>query len=138
VGKAARANEQLPAEAVGLKQRIEMLEQETQQLSGANKIMKRDIGEVSECCQKVRKDFTDLKQKLGKLKEKRRAMRLKTESFAPPRADAAVSPSSKSLASVIQAPVARKPPSSSSYSMSSSSISPPAPSVSYPPQKRYQ
>jgi hypothetical protein len=36
----AQTNEQLLAEAVGLRERIEMLEQETQQLSEANKIIK--------------------------------------------------------------------------------------------------
>jgi hypothetical protein len=54
VGEVARANEQLLAEAVGLEQRIEMWEQQTQQLSEANKIIKRDLGEVSKCCPKVK------------------------------------------------------------------------------------
>jgi hypothetical protein len=65
VGEVARANEHLLVEAVGLRQRIEILEQETQQLSEANKIMKRDIDEVSKCCPKVRKDLTNLEQKFG-------------------------------------------------------------------------
>jgi hypothetical protein len=52
VGEVPRANEQLPVESVGLKDRIEMLEQETQQLSRANEVVKRDIGEVSECCRR--------------------------------------------------------------------------------------
>jgi hypothetical protein len=41
------ANEQLRVETTGLKQRIEMLEQENRRLLLVNEVMKRDIGEVS-------------------------------------------------------------------------------------------
>jgi chromosome segregation ATPase len=42
-----RINEQLRAEAAGLKQRIEMLEQENRRLSEMNEVVKRDMGQVS-------------------------------------------------------------------------------------------
>jgi uncharacterized coiled-coil DUF342 family protein len=119
VGEVTGTNEWLLAEVVGLKQRIEMLGQETQQLSEANKIVKRDISKVSECCPKVRKESTNLEHKFGKLKKERRAMRLKAEPFAAPGAhpDPATSPVLRSLASVMPAPAARKPASSSFYSI---------------------
>jgi hypothetical protein len=119
-------------EAVGLKQRIEMLEQETQQFSDTNKIVKRDLSEVSECCPKVRKDFTNLEHKLGELKEESRTIRPKAEPFVLPGADPVISLTPRSLVSAIPAPAARKPPSSSSNSISPSSISPPALKCSSP------
>jgi hypothetical protein len=91
VGEAVRTNECLLAEAVGLKQRIEMLEQETQQLSEASGVVKRDI-EVSECYPKVKNDFTNLEHELGKLKEEMRAMMPKAGAFGSPTADVAVPP----------------------------------------------
>jgi hypothetical protein len=52
--------ERLRAEAAGLKQRVEVLEQENQRLSAADEVMKRDFGDVSDCCPKVKKDLIDL------------------------------------------------------------------------------
>jgi phage host-nuclease inhibitor protein Gam len=56
LGEVARSNEQLLAEVVVLKQWIEVLEQETQQLCEA-----RFLND----CPKVGKDLTNLKQSLG-------------------------------------------------------------------------
>jgi septal ring factor EnvC (AmiA/AmiB activator) len=71
----ARANEQLRAEAAELKQRIQALEQENRRLSEANEVVTRDIGQVSECCPKVKKDMTNLGRELAKLKEEIKRMK---------------------------------------------------------------
>jgi predicted nuclease with TOPRIM domain len=47
VGKVAHVSEHLRVEAAGLKQRIEMLEQQNRRLSEVNEMVKRDIGKVS-------------------------------------------------------------------------------------------
>jgi chromosome segregation ATPase len=61
-------------EAIGgvaqLNQRIEVLEQENRRLSEANEVMKREIGEVSNCCSKV----TKLERDLATLKEEIKAI----------------------------------------------------------------
>jgi chromosome segregation ATPase len=92
VGEVARANDQLRAEAARLKQRIEALEQDNRRLSETNGVAKRDIGQVSDCCPKVKKDLTDLQQELARLKEEMRATRPKAEPLAPPTANSAVPP----------------------------------------------
>jgi hypothetical protein len=85
-----RANEQLRVEGDRVKQRIEMLEKENRRLSEANEVMKRAVGEVSDCCPKVKKDVTNLERELAKLKEEIRIMRPKADPLAPPGADVAV------------------------------------------------
>jgi hypothetical protein len=60
-------NEQLRIEAAELKQRIEVLEQENRRVKEANEAVKRVVGEVSECCPKMKKDLTNMEQELAKL-----------------------------------------------------------------------
>jgi hypothetical protein len=57
IGEIARANDQLRAEAAQLKERIQVLEQENRRIAEANEVVKRDIGPVSNCCPKVKKDL---------------------------------------------------------------------------------
>jgi hypothetical protein len=47
-----------------------LLERDDQRLSEANKVVKRYVGEVANCCPKVKKELTDLKWELEKLKGK--------------------------------------------------------------------
>jgi archaellum component FlaC len=94
-GKVALANEQLRADATGLKHRMEVLEQENRQLSTTNEVMKRDIGEVCDCYPKVKKDLTDLQQEFTKLKDEIKAVKREPEPLAPPAADVAVQPGAK-------------------------------------------
>jgi hypothetical protein len=54
--------------------------------------MKRDVGEVSNCCPKVKKDLTNMERELAKLKEEMRATRPKAEPLAPPAVDVVFSP----------------------------------------------
>jgi hypothetical protein len=54
---------------------MEVLEQENQRLSEANEVVKRQVGEVSDCCPKVKKDLTNLERELAKLKEEMRTMK---------------------------------------------------------------
>jgi hypothetical protein len=91
-----------------MKQRIDVLEQENRRLSAANEVVKQDIGDVYECCPKVKKDIMNLEWELAKLKDEMRATRRKAELLAPPAADVAVPPAPKA------ADAARKPLSSSS------------------------
>jgi chromosome segregation ATPase len=74
-----------------LRQRIEVLEEENRRLSETNEVVKRGIGEVSECCPKVKKNLTILQQELAKLKEEMRATTQKAE-LAPLSAYATVPP----------------------------------------------
>jgi chromosome segregation ATPase len=86
-GEVTRANEQLRAEGIQLTQRIEILEEENRRLSDANEVMKRGIGEVSDCYPKMNEDMTDLKRELDELRDEIRATRPKAEPLAPPAAD---------------------------------------------------
>jgi hypothetical protein len=81
--------------------------------------VKRDIGQFSECCPKVKKDLMDLQQELAKLKEEMRATRSKTDQLAPPAANAADSPT---------------PPQAAAWAQKSSS-SPPSPELAPRPPK---
>jgi ABC-type enterochelin transport system substrate-binding protein len=58
-----------------LRRRTEGLEQENQQLTEANEVMKRNIGEVFDCFPKVKKDLTNLERELARLKEEMRTMK---------------------------------------------------------------
>jgi chromosome segregation ATPase len=104
IGEVARANEQLRAEAARLKERIEVLNQENQRLSAANEVVKRDIGQVSDCCPEVTKDLTNQEQEVAKLKEEKRATRPKAEPFASPAANVALPPVPASSAPAKPAP----------------------------------
>jgi hypothetical protein len=53
--------------------------------------MKRAVGEVSDCCQKVKKDLTNLERELAKLKEEMKVTMSKADPLAPVAADVAVS-----------------------------------------------
>jgi hypothetical protein len=85
-----RANE---AEVGGLKQRVEMLDQDNRRLSEANAVVRRDlVAAVAEESVKVKQDLTNLERELAKLNEEMRATRQPPELLAPPQADIAVSP----------------------------------------------
>jgi hypothetical protein len=103
-----QTNEQLQTEVAELKQRVEV----------------RDLGEVSDCCPKVKKDLTSLEQQLAKLKEEMREMRPKAVPLASPATDGAV-PSAPEAASP-----ARK---SSSSSPSQTMAPPPERAKQFPP-----
>jgi hypothetical protein len=45
-----------------------VLEEENLRLSAANEAVKRDIGQVSDCCPKVKRDLAALDRELAKLK----------------------------------------------------------------------
>jgi septal ring factor EnvC (AmiA/AmiB activator) len=85
-----RANEQLAAQVARSKRPVERLEQENQRLSTANESVRRDVGEVSDCCPKVKKDLTNLEREIAKLKEEMRTARPKAEPLAPAAADGVV------------------------------------------------
>jgi hypothetical protein len=145
----SRANEQLRTEAARLRQRIEVLEQENRRLSEANDVVKRDVGEVFDCCPKVKKDLTNLEREVAKLKEEIKVMNQKqaqleiranqpkADPLAPPAADAAVPPDSprwKSPSSPPASNVAPLPPKPAPVD-----VSPPAPpkqAKEFPPLMR--
>jgi hypothetical protein len=52
-----------------LKQRIEVPDRDSQRLSEAKEVLKRDVGEVADCSPKVKKELTGLKWELEKPKE---------------------------------------------------------------------
>jgi hypothetical protein len=63
------AKEQLAAEAARPKRRMEVMEQDNRRLSEATKAVKRCVREVWDCSPKVKKDVTNLRLDLEKLKE---------------------------------------------------------------------
>jgi outer membrane murein-binding lipoprotein Lpp len=92
-----RANEQLAADVARLELRVEVLEHENRRLTEGNEVVKRGIGDVSDCRPKVKKDLMNLERELAQLKEEMRATRPKAE-LAPPSADATVTPAPASSA----------------------------------------
>jgi hypothetical protein len=83
---AQRANEQLRAEAAGLRLWIESLEGENLRLSKANELLARDLQEVSDCCQKANEDLGNLGPEVARLREEIKVMQPRPEPLAPPKA----------------------------------------------------
>jgi regulator of replication initiation timing len=120
-----RAKEQMRAEVGGLKQRIEVLEQENRRLSAANEMLKRDIGEVSDCCPKRKQDWTTLEREVAKLKEEMRTMM--------PKANSPTHPSPPTVKPAPDAPAASPPAKPVKVSPPPAPAKPPKPAQQFPP-----
>jgi predicted nucleic acid-binding protein len=87
VAEMRRVNEKLEEEVAGLKQRVDVLEQDNQRLLEASEVMKRDVW--AHGTPKTKRGLTNLERELVKLKREKEAMEPNPE---PPAADVLVPP----------------------------------------------
>jgi hypothetical protein len=80
----------------GLKQRIEVLERDNRRLSEAKDVLKRYVGEIANSCPKVKKELTDVKWELEKLKGKSEPLPPQTSLFSCPGAEVIGQPTKRS------------------------------------------